>query len=193
MLRKIEVRKRSGWQRRRWLDGITESVDISLSKLWETVEGQGSLECCSPWGHKESDVTEWPNNNVPPTLSLLPRPWHSAKSSFLPYIHWNYCESGQHVDPFTQENSWALLLTAPHPLFWVEKAELRTDPFPWKEWPIAGLPFGLPDVFWSWLCRHITGWPWTGCSSRGLPLFIHKLLQQACVQAGRRAGGQVGD
>ena len=119
--------------------------------------------------------------------------WHSAKSSFLPYIHWNYCESGQHVDPFTQENSWALLLTAPHPLFWVEKAELRKDPFPWKEWPIAGLPSRLPDVFWSWLHRHITGWPWTGCSSRGLPLFIHKLLQQACVQAGRRAGGQVGD
>ena len=46
----------------RWLDGITDSVDMRLSKLWE-MEGQGSLACCSPWGHKESDRTEQLNNN----------------------------------------------------------------------------------------------------------------------------------
>ena len=42
----------------RLLDGITDSMDMILSKLWELGDGQGSLVCCSPWGCKESDTTE---------------------------------------------------------------------------------------------------------------------------------------
>jgi len=46
-----------GWCRTRWLDGITDSMDMSLSKLQEIVK-DGSLACCSPWGRTESDTTE---------------------------------------------------------------------------------------------------------------------------------------
>ena len=50
MLGKIESGRRRGQQRMRWLDGITNSVDMNLSKLGEITKN--SLVCCSPWGHK---------------------------------------------------------------------------------------------------------------------------------------------
>ena len=62
MLGKIEGGRRRGWQRMRWLDGITDAMDMNLSKLRRLVmDGQGSLACYSPWGHKELDMTEWLN------------------------------------------------------------------------------------------------------------------------------------
>ena len=44
----------------RWLNGTVDSMDMSLSKLWEIVKDK---EACSPWGHKESGMTERLNNN----------------------------------------------------------------------------------------------------------------------------------
>ena len=56
MLGGIGGRRRRGRQRMRWLDGITDSMDMSLSELQEL--GQGGLACCDSLGRKESDTTE---------------------------------------------------------------------------------------------------------------------------------------
>ena len=55
MLGKNEGRRRRGRQRMRWLDGITDSMDMGLGRLGD---GQRGLACCGSWGCKELDMTE---------------------------------------------------------------------------------------------------------------------------------------
>ena len=58
MLGKTDCSRRRGWQKIRWLDGITNSMDMGLHGLWELVM---DMEVSHAWGHKESDMTEWMN------------------------------------------------------------------------------------------------------------------------------------
>ena len=74
MMGKIEGRKRRWRQRMRWLDGITDSMD-SRECGWTlgVGDGQGSLLCCSLWGRKELDTTEW--LNWTDTIFICSRQW----------------------------------------------------------------------------------------------------------------------
>ena len=57
MMGKIEGKRRRGLQRMGWLNSITNSMDMILRKLWETVKDKGDWCTCSPQDHKESDTT----------------------------------------------------------------------------------------------------------------------------------------
>ena len=64
MLGKNEGRRRRGCQRMRWLDGITQAMNMNLGKLREMVRDREAWPTASsPWGFKESDTTGGLNNN----------------------------------------------------------------------------------------------------------------------------------
>jgi len=73
MLGKIEGRRRRGWQRMRWLDGIVDWMDRHEFEQAPGIgDGQGGPVCCSPWGHKESNMTErlnWLNSLFQDSMS----------------------------------------------------------------------------------------------------------------------------
>ena len=58
MLGKIKGRRKTGRQRMKWLDGITDSMDVSLNKFWELMAWELRPGVLSPWGCQESDMTE---------------------------------------------------------------------------------------------------------------------------------------
>ena len=122
-----------GWQRMRGLDGITNSMDMSLSKL---VDGQRGLAWCCPWSRKESDTTEW----LSWTDDFVKQPWTQVililKSSvfwgqlpvalsWIPLVctPWWWCGTGllQACDlafPSQKGTDWGHVWWHPHEVPW---------------------------------------------------------------------------
>ena len=126
MLGKMEGR-RSGWPRMRWLDVITDSMDVNLSKMWEIVKNR-EVWCAVIQGRRESNITERLNNKCMGRCKCLGSQksflWCAPQLSWTSHPEFSYPESPQGTLP-GRMGGWASCF---HP----------------------GFPQGSPSSEWEW-------------------------------------------
>ena len=97
MLGKIEGKRRRGWQRMRWLDSITDSMNLGLRKFREAVKDTGSLAGCSPWGRR-ADTAEGLNDSTAFSPSL-PKPLLGGAHCERLGVRKSFVLEAEHLDP----------------------------------------------------------------------------------------------